>query len=158
MNKTATWLSEDVKQALHRPSRNKVSDRALVKALSNVIDSHNLWLSTDGAEGRQGYLVNGYIKRMMVARQNLAKIQAAHFSATSVDFRNCVFDGADLRSSNFKGKCSFFDCSFKNTDLSNATFTRAFFGRCDFTGAILDGAIFPQGFDPTKDTSGPYLR
>lgn len=138
------------------------SVKDLEQPLAKMIETHRLWVSSAGGEGRQLDL-SGYDMRPLESLKgetmtaikatgtrffgmNLYKIQMQSGTLDKADFRRCDMEESDLRGTSFRG------ARFNHAHIRNSNFEPLMFGGggantkrfspCDFEDASLTYADF----------------
>lgn len=136
----------------------------LEKPLTELIESHKLWVKSAGQEGEQLDLSNidlrplrGLTQEKLTAIKalnakffgmNLYKIQIQSGVLNKSDFRNCDMEEADVRASSFEG-ANFSHASLRTIDASPLVFgadtDNKKYVPCSFKGANFKYAVLAGG-------------
>lgn len=149
-----------------------VTPEAMAKAedLKARIISHELWISSEGANGKTETLDGEDLRPLQdfAAGRRLTGLSMRNATALNLNFSDArlqaaKFDGADLRGANFSG-CDLRGASFKNANLSHATFAKARLGPLKLASGgelaiVLTGALASsqQFINATVDCPLPEL-
>jgi uncharacterized protein YjbI with pentapeptide repeats len=87
---------------------------------------------------------------------DLSRMQLASVDFSDLGFKDCSFDGSELRAADF-GASGLYGCSFQGADLSEAWLTKAQVDGCDFRECIFVGARLPKVMTHHCDFRGADL-
>jgi len=138
--------------------------------LKGLIISHELWISSEGAQGKTTALDGQDLRPLLdfAAGRRLTGLSLRNTVALNLNFADArlqaaKFDNADLRGANFSG-CDLRGASFKGANLSHATFAKARLGPLKLTSGselpvIMAGALAnsQQFINATLDCPLPEL-
>ena len=144
--------------------------QARAEELKAMIISHELWISSEGANGKTAALDGEDLRPIQdfAAGRRLTGLSLRNATALNLNFSDArlqaaKFDGADLRGANFSG-CDLRGASFKNANLSHATFAKARLGPLKLASGgelaiVLTGALAnsQQFINATVDCPLPEL-
>jgi uncharacterized protein YjbI with pentapeptide repeats len=149
-----------------------VTPEALAKAeaLKAMIISHELWISSEGANGKTAALDGEDLRPIQdfAAGRRLTGLSLRNATALNLNFSDsrlqaAKFDGADLRGANFSG-CDLRGSSFRGANLSHATFAKARLGPLKLASGgelaiVMTGALAnsQQFINATVDCPLPEL-
>jgi len=140
------------------------------EALKALIISHELWISSEGVQGKTAALDGEDLRPILdfAAGRRLTGLSLRNTVALNLNFADArlqaaKFDNADLRGANFSG-CDLRGASFKGANLSHATFAKARLGPLKLASGgelpvILAGALAnsQQFINSTLDCPLPEL-
>jgi len=104
------------------------------KELKEIIENHNMWLKSEGAEGQRADFSNANLSHRDLSGANLAGVKFTGADATCANISEC-----DLRYIDFSNSdLNYTD--FTNSNLTGANFTNSNLNNAHLTGANLEGA------------------
>jgi uncharacterized protein YjbI with pentapeptide repeats len=144
--------------------------QARAEELKAMIIGHELWISSEGAQGKTASLDGEDLRPIQdfAAGRRLTGLSMRNATALNLNFSDsrlqaAKFDGADLRGANFSG-CDLRGASFKGANLSHATFAKARLGPLKLAGGgelaiVMTGAVAnsQQFINATVDCPLPEL-
>jgi len=117
--------------------------------IQRILDQHELWLSTQGHQGKKAKLAHVTLKDTIITGRNLS-----HVDFESSKFTDVTFEGCTLAFS-YAPKSHWTRVSIVGTKLTAACFRETVLVACDFTGsdmyfATMTDALFKScTFDKT---------
>ena len=121
----------------------------LVIPLAKLIEEHQRWVETSGAEGRQLNLT-GYDLREIgtLKTQKLTALRAPYAKFFGMDLFRVELQSAHLEGADFR-RCGLDEADFRGSDLQGARFSHATMRRANFV-PLLFGTGASQRFAPTN--------
>ena len=115
--------------------------------LFNVLDDHQVWLRSEGREGKQANLAGIDLRGATLHRANLTRAHLRRVNLSEAEAHRAIFEGADL------GKAD-----LSRGDFRNANFSLAKLRFAVMAGANLEGARFRSADLSAADLRGANLR
>lgn len=112
----------------------------------DILNDHNLWLSSDGKQGTEGNLSNLDMSKLNLSGFLFEAISLTGSDLSNSKLKNCIFSRCDL---------SYVDLS--NSDLFSTKFYHSFLQPCKFINAYLRAATFLSSYIEFVDFSGANL-
>ena len=124
--------------------------------LKKVLDDHQLWLETEGKEGKQANLSGADLRETNLRETDLRGANLSGADLRGADLREADLRGADLRGADLRG-ADLREADLREADLSGANLRGADLRGADLSGADLRGADLSEANLRGADLSGADL-